>query len=175
MTNDSMNSKFVSVAKFCGNWNKLGFFIGLLTTLYFMYIGAFGTFSPALDRSLFIFVGVALSICYFPLANSLPARLFDVVFFVAVTIATYRFNEHYLIFAETDGFDIGNFDMVMGWIMILGVIEAGRRALGLAMAIISGAFLAFLYFGASVPWPFTHGGFNMREIATSHYAQTDGL
>jgi TRAP transporter 4TM/12TM fusion protein len=43
------------------------------------------------------------------------------------------------------------------------------------MAIVSGAFLAFLYFGSSVPWPFTHGGFNLREIATSLYAQTDGL
>jgi len=63
----------------------------------------------------------------------------------------------------------------MGWIMILGVIEAGRRSLGLAMAIISTSFLAFLYFGSSVPWPFTHGGFNLREIATSLYAQTDGL
>ena len=175
MTSDSENTDTSWAKRFCGNWNKLGFAIGLTTTLYFMYVGAFGTFSPALDRSLFIFVGVALAICYFPLANSLAVRVFDAVFFVAVTIATYRFNDHYLVFAENEGYDIGNFDMVMGWIMILGVIEAGRRSLGLAMAIISASFLAFLYFGSSVPWPFTHGGFNLREIATSLYAQTDGL
>jgi len=34
--------------RFVGNWNKLGFLFGLTTTLYFMYVGAFGTFSPAL-------------------------------------------------------------------------------------------------------------------------------
>jgi TRAP transporter 4TM/12TM fusion protein len=65
--------------------------------------------------------------------------------------------------------------MVMGWIMILGVIEASRRSLGIAMAVISVAFLIFLYFGAYVPWPFVHSGFNLRQIATSLYAQTDGL
>ncbi|MBI77385.1 MAG: hypothetical protein CMM53_06355 [Rhodospirillaceae bacterium] len=161
--------------RFVGNWNKLGFLFGLTTTLYFMYVGAFGTFSPALDRSIFIFSGVALAICYFPLSNSVFARFFDVLLLIAVCIATYRFNDHYLVFAENEGFDIGNFDMVMGWIMIIGVIEAGRRSLGLAMAIISASFLGFLYFGSSVPWPFTHGGFNMREIATYLYAQTDGL
>ena len=149
MTRDSENTDTSWAKRFCGNWDKLGFAIGLTTTLYFMYVGAFGTFSPALDRSLFIFVGVALAICYFPLANSLAVRVFDAVFFVAVTIATYRFNDHYLVFAENEGYDIGNFDMVMGWIMILGVIEAGRRSLGLAMAIISASFLAFLYFHSS--------------------------
>ena len=88
MTNEPVNAQVISADQFCGNWNKIGFLIGLTTTLYFMYVGAFGTFSPALDRSLFIFVGVALAICYFPLANSLPARLFDVVFFDSVTFLT---------------------------------------------------------------------------------------
>lgn len=162
-------------ARFQGEWKTLGFAIGLMTTTYYMYVATFGTFSPALDRSLFIYVGVALSICCFPLAQSLVARLGDAVFLVAVSAATYRFNDHYLVFAENEGFDIGDFDMAMGWVMILGVIEAGRRALGIAMAIISAAFLAFLYFGAFVPWPFVHGGFNLRQIATALYAQTDGL
>ena len=161
--------------RFQGEWQSLGFVIGLVTTVYYMYVATFGTFSPALDRSLFIYVGVALAVCKFPLGESIYARVLDVVFLAAVSVATFRFNEHYLVFAENEGYDIGDFDMVMGWIMILGVIEASRRSLGMAMAIISVAFLAFLYFGAYVPYPFVHGGFNLRQIATSLYAQTDGL
>ena len=163
------------VARFCGEWKVLAFVLGLATTAYYMYVAMFGTFSPALDRSLFIFAGVALAICIYPLKPTVLARAFDIVFLLAVSAATIRFNEHYLVFAENEGFDIGDFDMAMGWIMILGVIEAGRRSLGIAMAIISAAFLAFLYFGAYVPWPFVHGGFNLRQIATALYAQTDGL
>ena len=161
--------------RFQGEWKSLGFAIGLVTTCYYMYVATFGTFSPALDRSLFIYVGVALAVCIFPLGESIYARMLDVVFLAAVSVATFRFNEHYLIFAENEGYDIGDFDMVMGWIMILGVIEASRRSLGIAMAVISVAFLTFLYFGAYVPWPFVHSGFNLRQIATSLYAQTDGL
>ncbi|MDA0231727.1 MAG: TRAP transporter fused permease subunit [Proteobacteria bacterium] len=175
MNDVSVNERKSLASQFSGEWNLLGFAVGLATTAYYMYVGTFGTFSPALDRSVFIFVGVALAICYFPLARGVAARLADAALLAAVTVATYRFNEHYLVFAETEGFDIGDFDMAMGWIMILGVIEAGRRSLGLAMAIISVAFLLFLYFGAYIPWPFVHGGFNLRQIATSLYAQTDGL
>ena len=160
---------------FSGEWQKLGFLIGLATTCYYLYVATWGTFSPALDRSLFIYAGVALAICVHPLARTIPARAFDVVFLIAVTYATFRFNDRYLYFAENEGFDIGDFDMTVGWIMILGVIEGGRRALGMAMAIISGVFLLFLYFGAWVPWPFVHSGFDLRQIATALYAQTDGL
>ncbi len=160
---------------FRGEWKSLGFVIGLGTTCYYLYVATLGTFSPALDRSLFIYVGVAIAICVHPLAKTVPARLFDAVFLAAASYATFRFNDRYLYFAENEGFDIGDFDMAVGWIMILGVIEAGRRALGIAMALISAAFLLFLYFGASVPWPFVHSGFNLRQIATALYAQTDGL
>ncbi len=110
--------------RFQGEWKSLGFAIGLVTTCYYMYVATFGTFSPALDRSLFIYVGVALAVCIFPLGESIYARMLDVVFLAAVSVATFRFNEHYLVFAENEGYDIGDFDMVMGWIMILGVIEA---------------------------------------------------
>ena len=133
--------------RFQGEWKSLGFVIGLVTTSYYMYVATYGTFSPALDRSLFIFVGVALAVCMFPLGASVYARVLDVVYLAAVSVATFRFNEHYLVFAESEGYDIGDFDMIMGWIMIFGVIEASRRSLGMAMAVISGAFLAFLYFG----------------------------
>ena len=161
--------------RLCDDWKSLGFAIGLGTTCYYLVVATIGTFSPALDRSLFIYAGVALSICHFPLARTMFARLFDGVFLAAVTYATFRFNQMYLFFAENEGDDIGDFDMVMGWIMIIGVIEAGRRCLGPAMAVISTLFLLFLYFGNYVPWPFVHSGFQLREIATALYAQTDGL
>ena len=160
---------------FRGEWKALGFVIGLVTSCYYLYVATLGTFSPALDRSLFIYAGVAIAICTHPLARTVPARLFDAVFLAAASYATFHFNDRYLYFAENEGFDIGDFDMAVGWIMILGVIEAARRALGIAMAVISAAFLLFLYFGASVPWPFVHSGFNLRQIATALYAQTDGL
>ncbi|MBB44238.1 MAG: hypothetical protein CMM44_10820 [Rhodospirillaceae bacterium] len=161
--------------RFRGEWQNIAFAVALGTTSYYIYVATFGTFSPALDRSLFIFAGVALSICAYPLSKAITGRLLDAVLLIGTCVATYRFNDQYLVFAENEGFPIGDFDMWMGWIMIIGVIEAGRRSLGLSMAIISTAFLAFLYFGSFVPWPFVHGGFDFRQIATALYAQTDGL
>ncbi len=163
------------IGSFNGEWKLLGYVVGLGTTAYYMFVAVYGTFSPELDRSLFIFSGAALSICMFPLWRSTMARAFDALLLFAILAATIRFNQNYLVFAENEGFPIGDFDMIMGWIMILGVVEAGRRALGLSMALISVFFLAFLFFGAYVPWPFSHSGFDLRAIATALYAQTDGL
>ncbi len=175
MSNQSAQSAESVNEGFAGVWGTLGYLIALGTTAYYMYVAVFGTFSPPLDRSLFIYAGVAITICQYPLARSVAARMFDAVLLAAVTVAIIRFNQNYLTFAENEGFPIGDFDMAMGWIMILAVIEAGRRVLGLSMAVISISFLLFLYLGNMVPWPFTHGGFNLRQIATALYAQTDGL
>ncbi len=160
---------------FSDEWQRFGYLIGLGTTAYYMYVAVFGTFSPPLDRSLFIFSGVAITICQYPLARNTAARLVDSMLLLAVAAATIRFNQNYMTFAENEGFPIGDFDMAMGWIMIVAVIEAGRRVLGMSMAVISIAFLLFLYLGNHVPWPLTHGGFNLRLISTALYAQTDGI
>jgi TRAP transporter 4TM/12TM fusion protein len=175
MGHPSQTSAETANEGFVGEWGSLGYLIGLGTTAYYMYVAIFGTFSPPLDRSLFIYAGVAIAICQYPLARNSVARTLDAVLLAAVTAAIVRFNQNYMTFAENEGFPIGDFDMVMGWIMILAVIDAGRRVLGMSMAVISIAFLVFLYLGNLVPWPFTHGGFNARQIATALYAQTDGL
>lgn len=163
------------IEKFSGEWKVLGATFGFLFTGYYMYIAVVGTFAPNIDRSLFIYGGVVLALCIFPLRAAFWPRMLDVALLAATSFATVRFNIMYLTFAENEGTDIGEFDVVMGWIMIFAVIEAGRRVLGLTMAIISIFFLLFLMYGNYVPWPFVHSGFDMLQIADALYAQTDGL
>ncbi|TVQ29760.1 MAG: TRAP transporter fused permease subunit [Geminicoccaceae bacterium] len=149
--------------------------LALACTGYYMYVAVVGTFAPQLDRSLFIFFGIALAVLLRPLGKGPLPAIVDGAILLAVGFATWRFNDNYLAFARSAGFPIGDFDMAMGWIMILGSLEAARRALGAVMALIGAAFLAFLYFGPFMPDPLRHAGFDFRTIATAMYGGTSGL
>lgn len=175
MSHASSPSTQQPLSGFRGEWKWLGGVLGFFCTAYYMYVAFVGSFNPAIDRSLFIFSGAAITLAFFPLRQTFWARGIDAAILAAVTFSTLRFNYMYRTFAENEGYEIGEFDVVMGWIMIAAVLEAGRRVLGASMAIIPIGFLLFLFFGKSVPWPFVHSGFDLTQIATSFYAQTDGL
>ena len=82
-----------------------------------------------------------------------------------------------------DGQSLGNragfetaFDITIGFIGLLLVIEAARRALGLALPLLAAAFLLYAYFGSLFPdWLFPHRGYTVPRIVAQTFLHSQGI
>lgn len=160
---------------FVGPWTRLAWLIGLLTALYYAWVALVGITSPALDRSLFVFIGIGLALAIKPLAHNVPARLLDAAMFAVAAYATLHFNLRYVYYMENAGFGLDNLDIGLGVAIVIISIEAARRALGLAIPLITLVFLAYLYLGPWAPGALRHRGFDTETIFSNLYASTEGL
>ncbi|HWD21653.1 MAG TPA: TRAP transporter fused permease subunit [Burkholderiales bacterium] len=161
--------------RFIGEWSKLGWLLGLGCSLYYSWVALVGITLPALDRSLFIYIGIAVAICLKPLGRSLALRLVDAVLLAAASAATVYFNANYTDYMNNAGLGLKPIDMVLGIAITLISIEASRRVLGLWIPVISLVFLAYLFAGPWMPGALRHGGFDLDTVVSNLYASTEGL
>jgi TRAP transporter 4TM/12TM fusion protein len=161
--------------RFIGEWSKLGWLLGLGCSLYYSWVALVGITLPALDRSLFIYIGIAVAICLKPLGRSLALRLVDAVLLAAASAATLYFNANYTDYMNNAGLGLKPIDMVLGIAITLISIEASRRVLGLWIPVISLVFLAYLFAGPWMPGALRHGGFDLDTVVSNLYASTEGL
>lgn len=158
-----------------GTWPWLGAAFCAGTSLYYMWVAWFGITSPALDRSLFIYVGIAATLCFYPLGRTVAARLVDVVLLAVATWATVHFNVNYVTFMTNVGFGLTALDLFLGAAITLIAVEAARRVLGWAIPLIALVFLAYMFFGDLAPGPLRHRGFGLETVVSNLYASTEGL
>jgi TRAP transporter 4TM/12TM fusion protein len=66
-------------------------------------------------------------------------------------------------------------DIAMGFVIVLLVLEAGRRIAGKEIAILAIAFMAYAYFGPLLPGFISHRGYSLPDIAEYMYLTTEGI
>ncbi|MGC2857198.1 TRAP transporter permease [Novispirillum sp. DQ9] len=66
-------------------------------------------------------------------------------------------------------------DTIVGAITIALVFEGARRAMGIGLAVVCGAFLLWGFFGHLLPPPFNHRGFDGGQILMQMYLGTEGI
>ncbi len=66
-------------------------------------------------------------------------------------------------------------ELALGAILILVALEATRRAVGWILPAIALAFLAYAWFGPSMPEPFDHRGFSLARIVGQNYLTLEGV
>ncbi|MDJ0836831.1 MAG: TRAP transporter fused permease subunit [Acidobacteriota bacterium] len=67
-------------------------------------------------------------------------------------------------------------DLRVGLIGLLLVLEAARRAIGLTLPILALTFVAYAYFGPSLPdWLFPHRGYSMDRIVGQTFLHSQGV
>lgn len=67
------------------------------------------------------------------------------------------------------------YEVVLGVIAIILVIEATRRAFGKVIPIMTMIFIAFAFLGPYLPEPFTHRGFDIVQIVSISYLYPEGM
>lgn len=66
-------------------------------------------------------------------------------------------------------------DVVMGSIMLICVLEASRRAIGLALPLIAIIFLLYAFLGPYMPGLFIHGGASWKAVINQLYFTNEGF
>jgi len=69
----------------------------------------------------------------------------------------------------------GTMDVVMGTVLVLIVLEAARRAAGLAVPLIAVAFICYALFGPYLPDVLAHKGYSIQRLCTYLSLSTDGI
>ena len=85
----------------------------------------------------------------------------------------------YLIMGGDDFFDRSilpnTWDIVFGVGLVVLILEAMRRTTGWILPVITGAFLAYAFFGEYLPAPWTHKGYEIPRLVGHMYMTLEGI
>ena len=164
--------------------------LGVLLCAFTLVEVNYPLLAPQSRLAFFALVGLVLCFLNAPIHASLKddprARAGDVVLaLLAVCCCGYIVVQTDPLFDAwwIDGQTLGNragfetaLDTAIGLLGLVLVIEASRRALGLALPLLAGAFILYALFGAAFPdWLFPHRGYTVPRIVAQTFLHSQGI
>ena len=117
---------------------------------------------------LFIAFSGMLVFVYYPAGSRSPQTrpsAIDIILCLLTIAATFDFIWNFAERGEREGLIHWN-DVIFGTVMTIISIEMCRRILGLVLPLLGVLFLAYTYFGVSVPEALAHSGFDYNEVVS---------
>ncbi|MFP4538334.1 MAG: TRAP transporter permease [Dichotomicrobium sp.] len=149
----------------------------LITAGFALYTGGTGPFEAPLQRGLFLLFIMPLIFLMIPSGLGLGRIAEDILGIVLtlVSAAVFAWNVQNFGRLYADPF-LNPIDLWLGAIGLLLVLEAVRRTVGLIITVFMASFLAFAYFGNSVPVSqLRHSGLDLETIVSLIFYGTDGV
>ncbi|MFZ3579963.1 TRAP transporter permease [Virgibacillus sp. DJP39] len=152
--------------------------LGLVAfSLFQLYTGAFGVYTAYIQRT--VHLGFALSLIFllFPArrkSNKHKVAWYDWILILLSIVVTGYWPVFYETIVQQIG-GISQFQMVIGGLAILLVLEGSRRAVGLPIAIIAVLFLVYALFGRQMPGMLAHRGLSLEQLIDSMFFTTQGI
>ena len=169
-------------------WNlKLVSAIAILWSIFQLWYASplpfifnFGIFIDVPARAIHLAFGMVLCFLAYPALKSNRnenIKLIDFIFGGIALIATFYLVLDYEglvyrqgILAEANLFGIKfPYELILGAIAILLLLEATRRAIGLPLVIIAGIFILFSIFGQQMPDLIAHQGLSLKRLVGYHW------
>ncbi len=151
--------------------------IALSASLFHLYTAAFGLLSAMYQRGVhWMFMGSLIFLIY-PFSKSRPKNKIDIWDWVLAALMAggcLNILLNWEAIAMREGMPIAS-DIYIGTMMIILVIEAGRRAMGWPLPIVAIIATIYALFGPYFPGVLAHGGFPLEELAPFQYLRTDGI
>ncbi|HLS36517.1 MAG TPA: TRAP transporter permease [Bacillota bacterium] len=148
-------------------------------SLFQIYTGAFGAYTAYIQRT--VHLGFALTLIFLLFPASKKATIsrrkvpwYDYLLALLAILVTGYWPYYYEELTNIVG-AIGNEQIVIGFIAVLLVLEATRRAVGLPITIIASIFLLYAYFGPYLPGEFGHRGLSLNQLMKTMYFSTEGI
>lgn len=153
-------------------------FFGLLAfSLFQLYTAIFGQFTAYLQRS--IHLGFALTFVFLLFPSRKKGEkgkvpFYDYILAIAAAVTGIYWTINYERLVTSLG-SISQMDFIVGLIVIVLVLEAARRSVGLPIAIIATLFLLYAFFGQYLPDFLAHRGQTLEQIVNLMFYSTDGI
>lgn len=145
------------------------------SSLFHLYT-AYAIVRPEHLRAIHVALVLVLTFLIFPLARRYRNRVmwWDwALAFAAIASAAY------LIAGGDDFFDRSivprTWDIVFGVGLAVLILEAMRRTTGWVMPIVTTCFLLYAFFGAYLPAPWTHKGYELPRLVGHMYMTLEGI
>jgi TRAP transporter 4TM/12TM fusion protein len=134
--------------------------IAIGISIFHLYTGAFGIVEAYAMRTIHLMTLLVLAFLYWPASKKWSVEksaIIDIpLVFICIIIDVYLMVNHYRISTRewyTGPMTI--FDISLGWITMILLMEATRRVAGLALPIVALCFVGYTIFGQYLPYPFT--------------------
>jgi len=158
--------------------------IMFLLSAYHFYTSGFGIPRATTHRGLHMGVSLFVIFLSFSALSSRRDRttgfvifgvpVLDWAFAIAAAISSFYVPWIY----DQLAFRIGNplqIDIIMGTLLVITLLEAVRRSMGWPLPVIAMLFIAYAYFGRSMPGIFVHPGADWSGIINHLYLSSQGI
>lgn len=175
---DELEVKYSNVRSLGGWAVLLVSAVAIVSSLYHMYAAAeMPTYQFHLSLHLMFMIMLAFFI--YPITkNVLSGKkagdhipIYDLVLAALGAFVCLYWVYDYAGIVSRSGME-SSFDLMVGAVGIILVLEATRRTVGAALSILAGLFLVYAYVGAYLPGIFSHRGYTVERII-SHIWYTD--
>ncbi len=158
-----------------GFWDKVITVLAVALSLFALYSAVVPVTTQIL-RSVFVAFLLALSFLYYPLTVKHKGKItvldigLSALGLACIGYMLFDF-EDFIYRAVTPE----NWDLILGVLFILLILEATRRSSGWIMPITCILFLLYAYFGPWLPSPWTHRGYDLERIIGHMYMTLEGI
>ena len=149
--------------------------IAVVMSLVHLY-AAVGIITPHILRGIHVLFVAGLTFLVFPVTKRFRGKIFwfDILLALVSVVPII-----YLVWDFDNIIDRAvtpmPWDVLMGVVLIIALLEANRRSTGLVMPITALCFLAYAIIGPLLPKPWTHRGYDIPRIVGHMYITMEGI
>ena len=163
--------------KLSGNLGRFIFAVAIAMSLFQIYTGFAGELAGSKQLSIHLTFAMILCFAYFPARRKSPKNripLPDMILGVfAAGCAFYLFANYNHVVTSVG--DAEPYDILIGFGLIVLVLEATRRSISPILPLICIVFLLYAYFGPYLPGELAHRGFRVKRIVDHIFMSGEGL
>ena len=152
-------------------------FIAVCLALFHLITSFTGPLVTLKHRALHTGVILVLVFLLYPARKKSPQSRSSVVDFIlaGLSIATiaYIFMD-YVGIVQRSGLP-NTMDLVFSFMVVMLVLEGGRRVVGTGLTILASLFLLYAFFGPYLPDIIAHRGYSFEDVMTYMYLTTEGI
>ena len=155
--------------------NNLVTIIAVIMSLVHLY-AAVGIITPHILRGIHVMFVAGLTFLVFPVARRFRGRIFwfDILLaLISIAPILYLISDFDNIIDRA--VTPNPWDVLMGSILILVLLETNRRSTGLVMPITALCFVTYALIGPCLPKPWTHRGYDIPRIVGHMYITMEGI
>lgn len=159
---------------------KATWVIAILMSAYHLYAGAFGAPEAMMHRAIHLFFTLLLIFLLGITTRTEQSRAKIVVdlgllLLVLASLGYIFLNYEYVVTRYAYVQALTLWDMVLGVILTLILLEAARRTIGPALPITASVFLLYALLGNHLPGLIRHTGFTIEILIDQLYLTTEGI
>ena len=175
-------SEFISLEgnprrEFKGKWGALIRSVSIIGTLVSIYLIATGVITAYQWYAIFLFFTILCLIRWSPFRTLTSSRLsliVDIIFIIAGASACIFaiLDYEHIIYRSVEPIKL---DIIFGILLIISMLELGRRVNGIVLTFIALFSLFYAFAGPLFPGPFWHRGYSLGRLIGFQYLTLEGI